>query len=191
MRRMNEFLATGRFDLYELQLFHLVAEHKSFTRAGHAAGLTQSAITRQIRGMEDRLGVRLFDRTTRSVRLTPAGAALHARSGAILAEGGEAITALKHGSVLEPRTLRIGIGQSIGRLPARFLSAISERISWNSPSNFASVRRVHSCGSGKRRVGSGHCLRAAATHARTAGQASVHGRIRSDRTSKDKVANSQ
>ena len=70
---MNEFLATGPFDLYELQLFHLVAEHQNFTKAGRAAGLTQSAITRQIRGMEDRLGVVLFERTTRHVRLTPAG----------------------------------------------------------------------------------------------------------------------
>src|SRR4030095_6477483 len=88
---MNEFLATGPFDLYELQLFHLVAEHQSFTRAGQAAGLTQSAITRQIRGMEDRLGGALFERTTRHVRLTAAGAALHARSGAILLEVNDAI----------------------------------------------------------------------------------------------------
>ena len=47
MRAVNEFLATGPFDLYELKLFHLVAEHRNFTRAGQAAGLTQSAITRQ------------------------------------------------------------------------------------------------------------------------------------------------
>lgn len=52
MRAMNELLATGPFDLYELQLFHLVAEHRNFTKAGQAAGLTQSAITRQIAGME-------------------------------------------------------------------------------------------------------------------------------------------
>ena len=57
MRPVNEFLATGPFDLYELKLFHLVAEHCSFTRAGQAAGLTQSAITRQIQGMEAKLGL--------------------------------------------------------------------------------------------------------------------------------------
>lgn len=111
---MNEFLATGPFDLYELQLFHLVAEHQSFTRAGQAAGLTQSAITRQIRGMEERLGVRLFERTTRSVRLTPAGAALHARSGAILAEVHDAVSALKTDFDLSPKTLRVGISRTIG-----------------------------------------------------------------------------
>src|SRR4051812_13934927 len=114
MPAMNEFLATGPFDLYELQLFHLVAEHQSFTKAGQAAGLTQSAITRQIRGMEDRLGVRLFERTTRSVRLTPAGASLHARSGAILSEVNDAVSALKTGFDLAPKTLRVGIARTIG-----------------------------------------------------------------------------
>lgn len=111
---MNEFLATGPFDIYELQLFHLVAEHQSFTKAGQAAGLTQSAITRQIRGMEDRLGVQLFERTTRSVRLTAAGAALHARSGAILSEVHDAVSALKSGFNLAPETLRVGIARTIG-----------------------------------------------------------------------------
>ena len=111
---MNELLATGPFDLYELQLFHLVAEHQNFTKAGQAAGLTQSAITRQIRGMEDRLGVSLFERTTRSVRLTPAGAALYARSGAILSEVNDAVTALKDGCGLAPKALRVGIARTIG-----------------------------------------------------------------------------
>jgi DNA-binding transcriptional LysR family regulator len=114
MPAMNEFLATGPFDLYELQLFHLVAEHQSFTKAGRAAGLTQSAITRQIGGMEERLGVRLFERTTRSVRLTPAGAALHARSGAILTEVDDAVRALRSDFELAPRTLRVGITRTIG-----------------------------------------------------------------------------
>jgi DNA-binding transcriptional LysR family regulator len=52
MLDMNEYLATAPFDLYELHLFHLVAETGSFTKAGQRAGLTQSAITRQIGGME-------------------------------------------------------------------------------------------------------------------------------------------
>lgn len=114
MPGMNEFLATGPFDIYELQLFHLVAEHRSFTKAGRAAGLTQSAITRQIRGMEQRLGTPLFERTTRSVRLTPAGAALYARSGTILAGVNDAISALQQGFDLAPKTLRVGIARTIG-----------------------------------------------------------------------------
>lgn len=111
---MNELLATGPFDLYELQLFHLVAEHRNFTRAGVAAGLTQSAITRQIAGMEARLGAALFRRTTRSVALTPAGAALYARSATILAGVHDAVRAVRTGSEAAPETLRVGISLSIG-----------------------------------------------------------------------------
>ena len=114
MRAVNEFLATGPFDLYELKLFHLVAEHRNFTRAGRAAGLTQSAITRQIQGMEVKLGLKLFDRSTRHVRLTPAGAALHARSGTILAEVDDALQALRGKSALLPRMLRVGVSRTIG-----------------------------------------------------------------------------
>jgi DNA-binding transcriptional LysR family regulator len=110
---MNELLATGPFDLYELQLFHLVAEHRNFTKAGRVAGLTQSAITRQIAGMEARLGVLLFERTTRSVLLTPAGAALYARSGAILSNVGDAIKSLRERFELGPSVLRIGIAHTI------------------------------------------------------------------------------
>jgi DNA-binding transcriptional LysR family regulator len=114
MRAMNELLATGPFDLYELQLFHLVAEHRNFTKAGQAAGLTQSAITRQIAGMEARLGTPLFERTTRSVKLTAAGAALYARSGAILAGVDEAVKALRTRFELGPEILRVGIARTIG-----------------------------------------------------------------------------
>ena len=70
---MHEFLATAPFDLYELYLFHLVVKHRSFTKAAGLAGLTQSAITRQMQGIESALGVDLLERTTRSVRLTAAG----------------------------------------------------------------------------------------------------------------------
>lgn len=114
MRSVNEFLATGPFDLYELKLFHLVAAHRSFTRAGQASGLTQSAISRQIQGMETRLGLKLFDRSTRQVRLTPEGAALHARSGAILAEVDDALRALRGRSPLLPQTMRVGVSRTVG-----------------------------------------------------------------------------
>lgn len=114
MRAVNEFLATAPFDLYELKLFHLVAEHRSFTRAGQAAGLTQSAITRLIQRMEEKLGIKLFDRSTRSVRLTAEGATLHARSGLVLAEVDNALLALRGKSALLPTTLRVGVSRTVG-----------------------------------------------------------------------------
>lgn len=124
MPSVNEFLATAPFDLYELKLFHLVAEHRSFTLAGRAAGLTRSAITRQIQGMETKLGLKLFERSTRYVRLTLEGAALHARSGVVLNELDNALQALRGKSDLLPKCLRVGISRTIGLayLPGFFRS---------------------------------------------------------------------
>ncbi len=111
---MNEYLATAPFDLYELHLFHLVAETGSFTKAGQQAGLTQSAVTRQIGGMEHKLGVALFERTTRQVRLTAAGMALRERSRGILAATDEALRHFRQEFNLVPKVLHVGISRSIG-----------------------------------------------------------------------------
>ncbi len=111
---MNDFLATVPFDLYELSLFHLVAEHGSFTKAGRKAGLTQSAMTRQIRSVEAQLGVALFERTTRHVSLTPAGRLLYDRSKPILAAAEDTLKHLQQDFHLLPRTLRVGVARNIG-----------------------------------------------------------------------------
>jgi DNA-binding transcriptional LysR family regulator len=114
MLTTHEYLATVPFDLYELNLFHLVAKTGSFTKAGQQAGLTQSAITRQIRGMEKKLGVTLFERTTRQVHLTLAGEMLFEKSSAILQATNDVLHQLQHAFHLVPRTLRVGFARSIG-----------------------------------------------------------------------------
>ncbi|MFW5750225.1 MAG: LysR family transcriptional regulator [Planctomycetota bacterium] len=63
-----------------------VARTGSFTRAARELQLSQSALSRQVMGLEKRLGLRLFDRIGRSVRLTPAGEQLVARAGPALEE---------------------------------------------------------------------------------------------------------
>lgn len=111
---MSDFLATVPFDLYELSLFHLVARHGSFTKAGQEAGLTQSAMTRQIRRMEDQLGVALFERTTRQVNLTAAGQLLLEKSAPVLKAADDILFQLQDAFHLVPRTLRVGVARSIG-----------------------------------------------------------------------------
>lgn len=59
--------------LGSIELFCLSAEHASFTAAAAAAGLTPPAVSRAIGRLEQRLGIRLFTRTTRRVQLTDAG----------------------------------------------------------------------------------------------------------------------
>lgn len=60
-----------------LSAFEAAARHSSFTEAAHELSLTQSAICRQIGGLEDFLGVKLFRRTRRGVLLTEAGEVYH------------------------------------------------------------------------------------------------------------------
>lgn len=63
-------------DLGELSAFAAVAEERSFTRAAARLGVSQSALSHSMRGLEKRLGLQLLARTTRSVAPTAAGAAL-------------------------------------------------------------------------------------------------------------------
>lgn len=63
-------------DLGELAAFAAVAGERSFTRAAGRLGVSQSALSHTVRGLEKRLGLQLLARTTRSVSPTAAGAAL-------------------------------------------------------------------------------------------------------------------
>ncbi len=60
-----------RFD--DLAAFTIVAQERSFTRAGAKLGVSPSALSQTVKGLESRLGLRLLDRTTRSVAPTDAG----------------------------------------------------------------------------------------------------------------------
>jgi len=111
---MNDFLATAPFDLYELSLFHLVVKHRSFTKAAEAAGVTQSAITRQMQGMEDSLGIDLLERTTRSVRITKAGEFLFHESTKLLGDVDQSLRRLKEDFANARKEIRIGVSRSVG-----------------------------------------------------------------------------
>jgi DNA-binding transcriptional LysR family regulator len=63
----------ARRNLNDLLGFVTVAREGSFTRAAASLGVTQSALSQAIRGLEERLQIRLLTRTTRSVSPTPAG----------------------------------------------------------------------------------------------------------------------
>lgn len=73
-----------RFD--ELSAFVAVAEHNGFAPAARALGLSPSAVTRLVAALEHRLGVLLFQRTTRAVHLTDAGRRLLERARRLLGD---------------------------------------------------------------------------------------------------------
>jgi DNA-binding transcriptional LysR family regulator len=78
-------------DFTSLTAFVAVAEEKSFTRAAKRQGVSPSAISHAMRGLEETLGVRLVARTTRSVALTEAGEQLLGRLRPALDEVGESL----------------------------------------------------------------------------------------------------
>ncbi len=63
----------------DLSTFLAIATHRSFRRAATELGVSPSALSHALRGLEERLGLRLINRTTRSVALTEAGERLFAR----------------------------------------------------------------------------------------------------------------
>lgn len=110
---MQEFLAHKPFDLYALHLFHLVVKHRSFTRAAREAGLSQSALTRQMQALEQRLGVALICRTTRSVEVTEAGRYLAAEATRLIGGVAQALDGL-HASFIPTRPIvRVSVSRSL------------------------------------------------------------------------------
>src|SRR5947208_9704782 len=83
-----------RDDLSVLSAFLAVAEQKSFTRAAKRHGVSPSAMSHAIRGLEEDIGVRLLSRTTRSVAPTEAGEQLLARLRPAVTEVQEALDQL-------------------------------------------------------------------------------------------------
>jgi DNA-binding transcriptional LysR family regulator len=79
------------FDLRDLEAFAAVARTRNFRRAAIEQLVSVSSLSQRLRGLEERLGVRLMNRTTRSVALTEAGELLLARIGPAMRDVGDAL----------------------------------------------------------------------------------------------------
>jgi DNA-binding transcriptional LysR family regulator len=84
----------NRANLVDIVYFLAIARQKSFSRAGLEVGISASALSHAMKGLEARLGVRLLNRTTRSVTLTAAGEELQGLISSPLNEIGQALEAL-------------------------------------------------------------------------------------------------
>lgn len=60
-------------DIYQMKYVLALAKHRNFTQAAESCYISQSSLSQQISKLEKELGVRLFDRTTRAIRITEAG----------------------------------------------------------------------------------------------------------------------
>jgi len=106
-------------DFYQLAYFRKVAETSSLSRAAAELRITQPAVSKQIRSLEDELGERLFDRIGKKVFLTRAGEVLLTHVDRILRSVDEAKTAVRDLSAECSGELVIGTSDhiSIHRLP--------------------------------------------------------------------------
>lgn len=114
--------------LDELDLFAAVARHRSFRKAADERGVSASALSHAVRGLEERLGVRLLNRTTRSVTPTEAGQRLLARLDPALRQVADALLDVTALQAVPAGTLRLNVPRPAARLVlapllARFVAA--------------------------------------------------------------------
>jgi DNA-binding transcriptional LysR family regulator len=108
--------------------FARVAEHGSFSKAAAMLGVSPSALSQTIRGLESRLGVRLLNRTTRKVSTTEAGAMLLQRVVPLLAQFSGALSELEELRGKPSGTLRISLPRmALATVVAPLLAQFSER----------------------------------------------------------------
>jgi DNA-binding transcriptional LysR family regulator len=101
------------YSLKQLRVFVAIARHGSFSRAGEAIGLTQSAVSHSVKELEAEVGVRLLDRTTREVVLTDAGLRLANRVERLLDELQAALLDARSFGVQRSGTVRVATSQTI------------------------------------------------------------------------------
>ena len=97
-------------------IFTRVVELHSFTQAAHSLGMQKSTVSRRIALLEERLGVRLINRTTRKLNLTADGAAYYERVVRLLADMDDAETSLSSAAALPRGRLRVDVPTPLARL---------------------------------------------------------------------------
>ncbi len=108
-------------DYNQLRAFVAVGEQLSFSRAAALLGVSPSALSQLVRGFEERVGIRLLNRTTRSVALTEAGETLFQRVRPAVSELGAAIGQVSRSRERPSGTVRVHAFRSAA---ARYLDPI-------------------------------------------------------------------
>lgn len=106
----------AHIQLAELTAFVAVAEHRSFTKAAAQVGIALPTMSQTIRSLEEQLGVRLFNRTTRSVALTEAGERLLAEVQPILDGIDHALESVNAFRDKPMGTLRLAVSRPFGTM---------------------------------------------------------------------------
>ncbi|WP_395702253.1 LysR substrate-binding domain-containing protein [Aquabacterium sp.] len=98
-----------------LDAFVAAADEDSFSAAARRLGLTPAAVSKSVAQLEARLGVRLFQRSTRRLALTTDGERLYAQVRLPWSEIGDALTDLRQGAGKPAGTLKVALAHTVGR----------------------------------------------------------------------------
>lgn len=106
-------------ELRHVRYFLAVAEYLNFSKAAQQLHIAQPPLSRQIRQLEDDLGVELFIRSKRHVELTKAGQAFLGEARKLVVQAGHAVEAARHAQKGESGLVRIGIASGLGGVVGR------------------------------------------------------------------------
>ncbi len=95
-------------DIHRLKIFAKVADFKSFSKAAQVLYLTQPTVSQHINGLEEYLGLKLFDRLGKEVRLTRAGEILYGFAKQLTTMADETLQALEHFKGIKSGSIIIG-----------------------------------------------------------------------------------
>jgi DNA-binding transcriptional LysR family regulator len=118
-------------NLSHLLILAAVARHSSFRKAAEEVGISTSVVSHAIRGLEERLGVSLFNRTTRSVALTGAGERLLERMRPALEDLGSANGGLAETQELLDFCAKHDIVSDVEVVPIQSVNEALERLAKN------------------------------------------------------------
>jgi len=104
---------TRGLELRHLRYFAILAEELHFGRAAKRLGIAQPPLSQQIRRLEELVGARLLDRTSRRVQLTDAGRSFQVEAARVLAGAEAAVEAARRASRGEAGTLRVAFAATV------------------------------------------------------------------------------
>jgi len=118
----------SRLNYHHLHYFWAVAREGHLTRAANLLHVSQSALSAQIKQLEDQLGQPLFNRQGRALQLTEAGRVALAYADTIFSTGNELMATLRDGQRLERQVLRIGAVSTLSRnFQENFIAPLLQR----------------------------------------------------------------